>query len=126
MRKEIFLFSVLLAVLLFNFSLVGLSSVYAQTQIPTPPPSIGARIPAPSPGILDTVNRIINYITYALLIVAVFMIILAGYKFVTAQGNTESLTQARSYIIYAMVGVAVALLAQGIVSFVRLVIETRS
>jgi hypothetical protein len=126
MRKEILLFSVLLAVLLFNFSLVFLSSVYAQTPLPTPPPAIGARVPAPSPGILDTVNRIINYITFALLIVAVLIIVLAGYLFVTAQGDPEKVAKARNYVIYAMIGVVVALLAQGIVSFVRLVIETRN
>jgi hypothetical protein len=126
MRKEIFLFSALLTILLFNFSVVGLSSVYAQTQLPDIPPGIGDKIPQSSTGLIDTVKRIIDYVTYALLIVAVFMIVLAGYKFVTAQGNTESLTQARSYIIYAMVGVAVALLAQAIIGLVRNVIETRS
>jgi hypothetical protein len=125
MKKEIFLFSVILTILLFNFSLVGLSSVYAQgTPIPVAPPSITGRIPPQSEGIIDTVNRITTYLVFALLLVAVFMIVLAGYTFVTAQGDPEKVGKARNYIIYAMIGVAVALLARAIISLVRLVIET--
>jgi Na+-driven multidrug efflux pump len=123
MRKEFFLFSVILTILLFNFSLVGLSSVYAQTQLPTPPSELERRVPEASSGVLDTVNKIINFITYALLIVAVVVIVLAGYQFVTAQGDTEKITKARNYIIYAMIGVVVALLSQAIIGLVRNMIE---
>jgi hypothetical protein len=123
MRKEIFLFPVILTILLFNFSVVGLSSVYAQTQLPIPPSELERRVPVASSGVLDTVKKIIDFVTYALLIVAVVVIVLAGYQFVTAQGDTDKITKARNYIIYAMIGVVVALLSQAIVGLVRNVIE---
>ncbi len=43
--------------------------------------------------------------------------------FVTAGGNVETVTKARMWVIYAVIGVALAVLARGIVAFVRDIVE---
>ncbi len=45
-------------------------------------------------------------------------IVAAGLRFITAQGNPQETAKARNTIIYALVGLAVALTAEAIVSLV--------
>ena len=54
--------------------------------------------------------------------VAVFMIILAGFKFVTGGDKPEETAKARQMILYAAVGIAVALLARAVPSLVKFVL----
>lgn len=49
---------------------------------------------------------------------AVIVIIISGYKFMTAQGDANSIAAARRGVIYAVIGLGIAALAQTIVSFV--------
>lgn len=66
-------------------------------------------------GIIMKITRVISYIIG---FVAVLMIIIAGLKFVTANGNSESIASARNTIIYALIGVVIAAFSQLIVRFV--------
>jgi len=50
------------------------------------------------------------------LIVAVWFLILAGFNFVTANGDSEKLKKARTNLMWSFVGILVAVLAKGIVS----------
>jgi hypothetical protein len=50
--------------------------------------------------------------------VAVLMIVIAGLRFVTAQGNPQEVAKARSTIIFSLTGLVVALIAEAIVSLV--------
>jgi heme O synthase-like polyprenyltransferase len=50
--------------------------------------------------------------------VAVLMIVIAGLRFITAQGNPQETSKARSTIIYSIIGLVVALIAEAIVSLV--------
>lgn len=59
-----------------------------------------------------------NWFTGIVAIVAVIMILYAAFLFVTAGGEEEKLGKAKSYLMYGIVGVAVALLAYGIISIV--------
>jgi uncharacterized membrane protein YuzA (DUF378 family) len=49
---------------------------------------------------------------------AVIMIIVAGLKFVTANGDSSRVASARNTLIYALIGIAIAALAQVLVHFV--------
>jgi hypothetical protein len=51
-------------------------------------------------------------------IAAVIMIIIAGLKMITAQGDAGAIASARNTLIYALVGLVVVALAQFIVHFV--------
>lgn len=66
-------------------------------------------------GVLTSAIGIISIIVG---IVAVIMIILGGFKLVTSGSNPQDVAKARETIIYAIVGVIIALLAQVIVQFV--------
>ncbi len=66
----------------------------------------------------QTLNTVANYAIGVLIIVAVFYIIWAGYTFVAHGTDPDSVAKARQRIMFAGVGVIVALLAKGIVSLV--------
>jgi hypothetical protein len=50
--------------------------------------------------------------------VAVIVVIIAGFNFVTAQGDPQAIAKARQTIIYAAVGLIIAISAEIIVTFV--------
>ena len=61
---------------------------------------------------------IINVILYLLGAVSVVMLIYGGVRYTTSGGNAASITAAKSTIIYAIVGLVVAILAFSIANFV--------
>jgi len=65
-----------------------------------------------------TLNQIMNYVVGILIVVAIFYVIWAAYDFVTSNGSEEKVNGARKKIMYAMIGIIVALLAKGIVALV--------
>lgn len=66
-------------------------------------------------GILVKVARLIATITG---IAAVLMIIIAGIRMALANGDSQTVQSSRNQIIFAMVGLVIALLAQLIIVFV--------
>jgi len=62
---------------------------------------------------------IANWLGGIILGIAVIMIIYAAFTFLTAGGSEEKLTTARNTLIYALVGVIVALLAFALPAVVR-------
>lgn len=68
---------------------------------------------------LDTlVQKIVNWFSGFVLVVAVLFILLAAWTFLTAGGNPDSVAKARQMLIYALVGIAVAVLAWGMVPLI--------
>jgi hypothetical protein len=65
-------------------------------------------------GALDLLLVITNWLFSILMAVAVIFIIMAAWTFLTAGGNPDSITKARQMLIYALVGVGVAVLARGL------------
>ena len=68
-------------------------------------------------GFLGVFDLLITWIFTILLVLAVIFIILAAFQYLTAGGEEEKIKKAHQKIIYAIVAIAVAFLAQG-VSFV--------
>lgn len=66
-------------------------------------------------GIITTATQVI---ALAVGVAAVFVIIIAGFKYVTSAGDSNSINSAKNTILYAVVGLVVAVLAQAIVLFV--------
>ena len=57
-------------------------------------------------------------ITFAIVAaLSVLMIVIAGFRFITAQGNPQEVAKARSTILYALIGLIVSLGAEAIVGF---------
>jgi hypothetical protein len=64
------------------------------------------------------ITNLINIFSWAVGVVAVFMVIFGGFKIITASGDSQKVTQGRNAIIYALIGLVVVALAQIIVKFV--------
>ena len=68
--------------------------------------------------VIDKVLTVGDYIFVAILVVAILIILIAAWTFLTAGGNPDKVTSARNYLIYALVGIAVAFLARVLVRVV--------
>lgn len=69
-------------------------------------------------GINKLLGTVLNIFSLVVGVIAVIMVIISGLKFVTSGGDPQRASSARNSIIYALVGLVVALLAQVIVRFV--------
>lgn len=65
-------------------------------------------------GVQTTITAIVNWMIVIFWIVAVAFMIWAAFTYLTAGGEEDKLTEAKSRLIYALVAAAVALLSGGI------------
>jgi uncharacterized membrane protein len=66
----------------------------------------------------NVITIVINLMSALVGVVAVIMIIVAGFKYVTSGGDSSSVASAKNTLIYAIVGLVVVALSQIIVKFV--------
>ena len=66
----------------------------------------------------DIITQIINIFSVIVGIIAVIMIVYAGFKYITSGGAQEKVTSAKNTILYAIIGLVIVALAQIIVKFV--------
>ncbi|MGH7240781.1 MAG: hypothetical protein ACREGB_00615 [Candidatus Saccharimonadales bacterium] len=66
----------------------------------------------------STLQHILQIIIGTFAVVAVLMIVIAGLNIVTANGDSAKVAKARGTIIFALVGLAIAIMAEVIVSAV--------
>ncbi len=64
------------------------------------------------------VTRVTQLLIFVIGFAAVMTIIIAGFRYVTSAGDPQRAAGAKDAILYAVIGLVVALLAQVIVSFV--------
>lgn len=64
------------------------------------------------------IKNVVNVLLYLLGATAVIIIIIAGIMYTTSGGNPTGVTRAKNMLLYAVVGLVVALLAYAIVNFV--------
>jgi hypothetical protein len=65
-----------------------------------------------------TISNIVNILSSLVGIAAVVMIIVGGFRYVTSGGDSNRVASAKNTIIYALIGLVIAALAQVIVRFV--------
>lgn len=66
----------------------------------------------------NQLQYILQIVCAVLAVVAVLMIVISGLRFITAQGNPQEVGKAKNTIVYALIGLLVAVVAQAIVSLV--------
>ena len=66
-------------------------------------------------GVFKTVSNVLLFVTGA---VSVIMLIFGGIKYTTSNGDQNAVTSAKNTIMYAVVGIVVAIFAYAIVGFV--------
>lgn len=100
--------------------MIGITDLFAATasacqQITKTDCSTGL----PQPGATGSnLQHLLTIVIGTLAAVAVLIIVLAGLSFITAQGDPQKVARAREAIIYALIGLAVAVSAELIVTFV--------
>lgn len=68
--------------------------------------------------IKSTIRDIINIMLFLIGMIAVLMIVIAGFRFVTSNGDSNTVSSAKNTIIYAVIGIVVAVMAYAIVNFI--------
>ena len=69
-------------------------------------------------GAEDLVKNIINILLTVASVVAVIMIIVGGIRYATSNGDSNQVTAAKNTIMYAVIGLVIAIFAYAIVYFV--------
>lgn len=70
------------------------------------------------PTLQEQIQNVTNVLLFIIGAVAVIVIIFAGIKFTTADGDASKIKSARDTILYAVVGVIIAIIAYAIVYWV--------
>lgn len=73
--------------------------------------------------LMEIIGQVINIFLSILGVVFMILVIIAGYKWMTAAGNEEQVTQAKSYLKYAIIGLFVITLTWGIWTLLIPIIE---
>ena len=89
---------------------IGLAQEAPPDEAP-PGPQSGAEM-------IVLIENIGNWAFTILLVVAVIFLIVAGFLFVTASGDPEKVNKARGMLVNALIGIAIALLAKGLVAVI--------
>ncbi|HVT75026.1 MAG TPA: hypothetical protein VHD69_01235 [Candidatus Paceibacterota bacterium] len=79
-------------------------------------------IPNPLEGvnsISDLIYKIVKVVVDLSYVVIAFFLLLSGFKFVTAQGNDKKLDEAKSTFFYTIIGAALVIGSQVIVSIIQ-------
>lgn len=66
--------------------------------------------------LVNTIMNLVNWIAWIVGLAAVVMGLWAGILFITAGGDAAKLTTARNILLYAIIGIAVAILAFSLVA----------
>jgi TRAP-type C4-dicarboxylate transport system permease small subunit len=105
------------AMLMFGVAvLLPAGDTFAQTsQVEQGIKDIGGSNATPLPTVIKT---IVNVLLYFIGILSVIMVIYGGFRYVTSAGDTSAVASAKNTILYAVVGIVVAVTAYAIVNFV--------
>ena len=110
----------LLGVTAASYSIVAATRVYAACDI-TGGAQSGANCAQGNNTPTDLtaqIRTITNTMLFAIGIIAVIMIVIGGIRYVLSGGNGENTKAAQETILYAVIGLVVALLSFAIVNFV--------
>lgn len=72
--------------------------------------------------LMNTIYKVTNWLFYILILLVTVFIIYGGFVIITASGDPEKAGKGKQILTYAIVGLAIALLARVIPSLVRFII----
>lgn len=71
---------------------------------------------------VSTIYYVTDWIFFILLLIAVIMGLFGAYNIITAGGSSEKVTTGRNYVMFALIGVAVALLSKAIPAIAKTIL----
>ncbi|MEO7364524.1 MAG: pilin [Candidatus Saccharimonadales bacterium] len=69
-------------------------------------------------GLTGIVSAAVKILSYIVGIAAIIMVIVAGLKYIASGGDSGKISSAKNTLVYALIGLAIAALAQFLVHFV--------
>ena len=107
-------------ILALGVGFIGVEGVAAQTLTEAKNSTAGADGMVQNANLTDgsLVKKIIDFMLWLVVIIAVIMIIVGGIKYATSAGDSNKVTSAKNTIIYAALGLVVAIFAWAIVNWV--------
>ena len=108
----------LLAAILAGAVVLPAANVLAQATTETPP--LGPTSVEEVLAIIDTITMWLFSIVMAL---ALVFLLISAFYFLTSGGDPGKVSTARSALTYALIGVAVALIARGLIFVVRILLN---
>ena len=78
----------------------------------------GSGMPAELIGATGVFTRITNTILFTVGIISVVMLIFGGLRYIVSGGDSKKVTDAKNTIMYAIIGLIIAILSYAIVNFV--------
>lgn len=103
-----------------TFGLAPTARAFAPVKTACPAESAGCPANKSNPfygpnGLITKVTKVLAIFTG---VAAVFVLVIAGISFMTSGGEPSKIATARRMVLYAVVGIMVAVLAQGVASYV--------
>lgn len=65
-----------------------------------------------------TIRNLLNFFSAVIGVIAVVMLIIGGFRYITSSGNEQNTKSARDTIVYALIGLVIVAFAQIIVKLV--------
>lgn len=100
-----------------------LLSLFAIIALLVPIVVLGAISSAPDIPIETVLEKISGWLLGFLVAFATLMLIVAGFYFVTSQGDPEKIKKAKNFVLWALVGLGVGLLSTALVNFVQRMVK---
>jgi hypothetical protein len=116
MIKKTF-FAIGLTAFLFASLASGVSLAIVPGQVPGP--IVNTTGPTTITGWVEVLITVVKWIYTIIFIVAVLFILLAAFNFITSKGDQTKVQTAKKQLLYAVIGIAVALLSYGVVNLVQ-------
>ncbi len=113
--KKILILNLLIFSFIFLPLFVGVVGATDDSQMRTLPDTAD---------LVGTLKLIANWLFTILMALAAIAIIGAAFMFIGSQGDEEKMKTARTWVLYALIGVLVALLAQVLVNFIDDMVPT--
>lgn len=92
-------------------------TTFAQQSITNQQPLPG--VVSDATGLLSLVNDVLAWVFTGILILSTFFFLYAAFLYVTARGEEDQVKQAKNVLLYGVIGIVVAVLAQSIQFVVR-------
>ncbi|HSX17871.1 MAG TPA: pilin [Candidatus Saccharimonadales bacterium] len=119
--KSILLFTAISAISIFASSNLVLAATATKSDIQcgiNAAAGQGCTAAAPTGSLDKTLDAIINILSTVVGIVAVIMLVIGAFRYITSGGNDQAVASAKKTIIYALIGLVIVALAETIVKFV--------
>ena len=72
--------------------------------------------------LINTLYNITDWIFVILVAIVILFVLIGAFSILTAGGSPDKVTTGRNYIMYAMIGLAVAIMAKAIPGVVKLIV----